>query len=615
MNKLVVTSVLSFYLLLAACGGGSSGEKAPTAVVNNAPVIDMASTQRFKAGQAVDFNINVSDPDGDSVTVVWQADNAEVNFSTTTGTSTKVSFPESALELVVKISVTATDSKDKSTVKTITVTLEPSITSNLAPIISLPEIEEAKGGQSVVLVASVQDPEGDAFSIEWHANNSAVIFSDQQSLTPTLILPEVTSITNIIITLTATDSQNNSSEKTLLLTIVPNGTEPAPNVQFELAERFETSSGEVTRLTAKFTSNVETTAINWNLSNLGGVNASEENSIVNGITTTTVTFTAPSVTVAKEFAIALNVTTASGVKFSADSHVFVAVDNAMSLEVVLAESYMVDEDSTLSITPEVNHSHAIDSYLWQWSSDQAITLSTPTNKVLSLAVPKIDADVTGQLSLTVTMGSLSKTVVADLTIKNEQVTSDVDVTASRFIVVQGQTINLAVVTDNFQQITAWSWENINLQGENIKESKTGYEITAPEVEGQKTMSVVYRATLSDGSTVQEVGNFTVLSKSMARSSIDVEVASVPVIKSNEETILEFPFIDRHGLVDSLSLNTETTFNHFDKAEVSLVDGKVILVLAIGDFSLPVNHPDYISVIVKFGVHEIPFVIQLSMVNG
>ena len=114
--------------------------------------------------------------------------------------------------------------------------------------------------------------------------------------------------------------------------------------------------------------------------------------------------------------------------------------------------------------------------------------------------------------------------------------------------------------------------------------------------------------------MQEVGNFTVLSKSMARSSIDMEVLTVPPVKSNEETVIDFPFTDRHGLVDSLSLNTDTTFNSFDKAEVALVDGKVRLVLAIGDFDLPVDHSDYITVMVKFGVHEIPFVIQLSMIS-
>ncbi len=615
MNKLALTSALVFCLLLAACGGGSSGGKASTVeVVNNAPVIDMTSTQRITAGQVVDFSVGVSDPDGDSVTVVWQADNAEVTFSTTTDTSTKVSFPDSSIEQVIKISVTATDSKGKSSVKTMTVTLEPSIASNLAPTISLPGAQEARGGQSIVLVATVQDPEGDIVSIEWRANNNALVFSDPQSLTPTLMLPEVTSVTIITITLIATDSHNNSSEKTLILTIVPSDTEPTPNVQFELAERFETTSGDVTRLTAQFTSNVETTAITWNLSSFDDVDASEENSSVNGVTTTTVTFTAPSLTVAKEYAISLDIMTVSGVKFSADSRVFVAVDNAMSLEVVLAETYAVDEESTLTITPEINNSHAIDSYLWQWFSDQEITLSTPTNKVLSLIAPDVDADIAGQLSLTVTMGTLSKTVMADLTIKNDLAPSDVNVTASKYTVVQGQTIELTVGTDNFQQITSWSWENINLQGENIQESKTGYEITAPQVEGQKTMSVIYRATLSDGSTVQEVGNFTVLSKSMARSSIDMEVLTVPPVKSNEETVIDFPFTDRHGLVDSLSLNTDTTFNSFDKAEVALVDGKVRLVLAIGDFDLPVDHSDYITVMVKFGVHEIPFVIQLSMIS-
>jgi hypothetical protein len=613
MNKLVLMSLLCFCILLTACGGGSDSDKGGvTVAVNNAPIIDIASTQRLTAGQSVTFTADISDPDGDAITVAWQADNVDVSFSTTTGTSTTISFPDVTTEQVREITITATDSKGKSTKKIIIVTLGASILSNEAPIISLPENQEAKGGDSIVLVATVQDPQDDNVTVEWRSANNTIVFSDTHSLTPTLTLPEVTSTTTIIITLIATDSQNNSSEKTLLLTIIPSDGEPAPSVQFELTDRFETSSGEVTTLTAKFTSNVEITAINWDLSALGDVNASEENTPVNNVTTTNVNFTAPSLTVARAYAISLNVTTLSGAKLSADSQVFVAVDNVMTLDISLAESYVVDESSTISITPEITHSHAISSYLWQWSSDQEITLSTPTSKILSLSTPSVDADITGQLSFTVTTGTLTKTLVTDLTIKNEPVTSEVDVVVSRLVAVEGQTIKLSVITDNFEQITAWSWENLNVQGVNIKESKTGYEITAPLVQGQQNMSIVYRATLSDNTTIQKVANVTILSKSMARSSIDIKVASVPVIKSNVETVVEFPFSDSHGLVDSLSLDTNNTFNSFEKAEVSLVGGKVVLVLKIGDFSLPVDHSDYVSILVKLGAHEIPFVIELAM---
>jgi len=615
MNKLVLMGLLCFCILLAACGGGSGSDKGGiTVAVNNAPIIDITTTQRFTAGQSVAFNAGVSDPDGDAITVTWQADNVDVNFSTTTGTSTTISFPDVTTEQVRKITITATDSKGKSTTKIITVTLAASIISNTAPIISLPEDQEVKGGESIVLVATVRDPQGDNVTVEWRSASNVIAFSDVHSLTPTLTLPEVTSTTTVIVTLTATDSENNSSEETLLLTIKPSDTEPTPNVQFELAERFETSSGEVANLTAKFTSNVEITAISWNLSAMGDLNTTEENSTVNNVTTTNVTFTAPSLTVAKAYAISLSVTTSSGAEFSADSQIFVAVDSVTTLDVSLAQSYVVAESSTLSITPEITNSHAISSYLWQWSSDQEITLSTPTSKVLSLSTPSIDADVTGQLSLTVTMGTLTKTVVTDLTIENDIVISEVDVIASRLVAVEGQTIKLSVITDNFSQIAAWSWESLNVQGVNIKESKTGYEMTVPQVQGQKNMSVVYRATLIDDTTVQEVGNFTVFSKSMARSSIDIEVATAPVIKSNVETVIDFPFSDRHGLVDSISLNTDNTFNNFDEAEVSLVNDKVRLVLKIGDFALPADHADYITILVKFGVHEIPFIVQLAMVN-
>lgn len=614
MNKLVFIGIFCISILLAACGGSSDSKTTTQVVSNNAPTITIATTQRFTAGQTIDFSAEVSDPDGDSITVTWQADNDHISFSNTTGPATTISFPDVDSEQIIKITITATDSKGKSTSKTITVTLEASIAANLAPIISLPATLQAKGGESIVLVATVQDPQGDDVTVAWQSTNSAVIFSDTTSLTPTLTLPDVTSPETVLIKLIATDSQSNQSEKTLTLSIIPGDGAPEPSVQFELAERFETASGDVTTLTANITSNVEITTIDWNLTTLGSVDASVDNNTVDNVTTTEVTFTAPSLAVANEHTISLKVTTASGHEFSANSRVFVAASSEASLEVNLAESYLLEENSTLSITPEIIHSHAISTYQWQWLSTQEVTLITPESEILSLSAPNVDGDITGQLSLTVTMGALSKTVVTEVTIKNKPVVGEIDVVASRLVVVQGQTIKLSVITDNFEQITSWSWESLNVEGLDIKESKAGYEMTAPQVTGQQTMSVVYRATLSDGSTIQEIGNFTVLSEAMARSSIDIEITTVPVIKSHVETVIEFPFIDRHELVDSISLNTANTFNSFEKSAVSLAEGKVQLILKVSDLALPANHTDYISINVKFGVHELPFIVELAMIN-
>lgn len=614
MNKLVFIGIFCISILLAACGGSSDSKTTTQVVSNNAPTITIATTQRFTAGQTIDFSAEVSDPDGDSITVTWQADNDHISFSNTTGPATTISFPDVDSEQIIKITITATDSKGKSTSKTITVTLEASIAANLAPIISLPATLQAKGGESIVLVATVQDPQGDDVTVAWQSTNSAVIFSDTTSLTPTLTLPDVTSPETVLIKLIATDSQSNQSEKTLTLSIIPGDGAPEPSVQFELAERFETASGDVTTLTANITSNVEITTIDWNLTTLGSVDASVDNNTVDNVTTTEVTFTAPSLAVANEHTISLKVTTASGHEFSANSRVFIAASSEASLEVNLAESYLLEENSTLSITPEVIHSHAISTYQWQWLSTQEMTLITPESEILSLSAPNVDGDITGQLSLTVTMGALSKTVVTEVTIKNKPVVGEIDVVASRLVVVQGQTIKLSVITDNFEQITSWSWESLNVEGLDIKESKAGYEMTAPQVTGQQTMSVVYRATLSDGSTIQEIGNFTVLSEAMARSSIDIEITTVPVIKSHVETVIEFPFIDRHELVDSISLNTANTFNSFEKSAVSLAEGKVQLILKVSDLALPANHTDYISINVKFGVHELPFIVELAMIN-
>jgi hypothetical protein len=491
------------------------------------------------------------------------------------------------------------------------VTVIANALTKVAPVITMATAIEAKANESIVLIATVHDPENDNVNVEWHSENSNIVFSDKNNLTTSVALPDVVSTLTTQIILTATDSQLNTTQKSLVLTINPQDAEPSPTVYIELVERIDAISGNVITFNARLISTTEIKAVDWNLTSLNSSNISIENSNEGNVTTSTVTVTAPTVATLTEFPISLTVTTLDDSTFTDNSKIFIAVDNTQSLSVSLPASSEVIENATLSITPTIENSQAIDSYQWRWISDHPLTLLTPTNKVLDLLAPEVDVDIQGQLELTVNMAGLSKIATMDLLIKNSEEGSTVNVTASKLVVVKGQRVTLNVLTDNFEQIKSWSWDTSGLQGVNITKNKSSFEVTAPEVFGQQHMGVTYRATLSDNSEVLKVANITVLSQREGRSSFEFEMPETsPVIINNIENTVTLTFTDRLGLVDSISLDIESSFNSFTKAEMTRTGDIINLVLLATDITF--SHTDFIWLNINYGDYTYPLPIKLDM---
>lgn len=598
--------VLSLALLIA-CGSSSSN---PDVKENNPPVITTQTTHNIQSGGSFSLTATVSDPEHDSFKINWNADNSNVTFSNNDQLTTLVTFPETNVDLLVILKIVATDNQGLSSEKDITVYVGASTNENKAPFITLSSDLEAVGGQNVILIANVQDPEGDAVSVEWSSNNNDIAFSDKQSLTTTTTLPYVTEEVKTTIIITAIDEYQNKSQKKLYLTIKPNGSEPEPTVNIELFERFDTVSGEVTNINARLISNVELNSVLWDISSLNVTDGSVENTSQDRITLSQVTFTAPEVNELTKFLIRIRAQSINGKEFYAEANVFVAVDNTKRLKVNLSETFEVSEGASTSITPIIESSHVIDSYQWRWLSNQPLTLLTPTNKVLSLSAPTVDNDIIGQLELTVVMGNISKTVTTELTIKDQQEISDVNVIASKLILVKGQDVTLSVITDNFDQIKSWSWEVSGVVGSDRNESKNHFEITAPEVNSQQNMEIIYRATLIDNSEVMKIANVTILSKSNGRSSFTFHAGDIPIIFNDIEKSFTVTFIDPHGLVDTISLDQSLTSNTFDIAEITRSSKQVNFRLKTS--SVIFNHIDFMYLKVKYGDYQFDYPIQLDM---
>jgi hypothetical protein len=609
MNKLYLFVSLFCVALLSACGGSSSDEKV-VLTVNKAPTITLESTLITNSGASVNLSAIISDPEGDKVSITWQADNQEVAFNNPNESSTLITFPITNIDLVVVITIVVKDSAGNSSQKSVTADIKAGTPSNEAPIINMPVDQTVVAGQSIILIASVQDPQGDDISVEWYSENTDIVFTDKNNLTTSLELPDVTNTIIAAITLKATDIEHNSSEKTLQLIITPNDDESAATVYIDLVDRFNTLSGDTIGISARLTSNVELESILWNISSLNVDDASIENVTQGGITESTITFTAPQVNQLTEFPVKIRAKTVTNKVFIAETIVFVAVDNTDTLEVTLPDAITIEESASASITPTIESSQAVDSFQWRWLSEQPLTLLTPNSEILNISSPAVDSDINGQLELTVVMGNISKTATTELTIKNQEIVSDVNVTATKLVAVEGQTITLNVITDNFEQIKQWSWEALNTQGNNVSESNKHFEVTAPQVSGQQTMSVVYRAKLIDDSEVMKIANITVLSETTARRTFNFDSGETPVISNGIEKTYTLSFTDPHNLVDALALDQSLTINTFDKAELTRDGTQIKLVLVTS--SINSDHFDSMLLNVFYGDHMEQYPIQLKM---
>lgn len=609
MSNYLLFICLLLTVCLAACSGSS--EKSAPVEVNRAPVIVANTSQIVTSGETVTLEVNVSDPDGDAVDISWQSDNENVSFSTKEGSSVDVSFPTSSVEQVIVISVVAKDSQGNTSQQTITVTLQAGAQASQAPVISMASSQQARGGESIVIIANVQDPQGDNVVIEWSADVE-IAFSDKNVLSPTVTVPDVASTRVVLLSLSATDSANHRSEKTLELTIIPADDNEEPTVYIELLEQFDTLSGDTTVLNARLTSNVTLDSIAWDLTSLMVSDAITEIITTNNITTMSATFTAPIVTELTKFPISVIAITENDTQFTSNSQVYVSAESSQSLEVSLPSNIEITEDSTTSITPTIESSHSIDSYQWQWTSEQELELLTPKNEILSVSAPRVDTDVSGQLSLTVTMGQLSKTVSTELTIKNDITLSEMNYTISRLVAVKGQAITFNVITEDYEQIKEWSWDTSGVQGAKVSDSKQHFEVIAPGVSGQQTLSIIYRAKLVDNSEVLKTANVTILSEAIARTSLSLDTSTEIVVREGIETQVNLIFSDRHGLVDAMSLDTTNTSNTFDVAEVIRTDNGIQLRLQVDNFIFDFEHTDYLFLNVNYGDYQLPFFIKVKM---
>lgn len=221
--KLLIVILAS--LSLIACGGGSSSKSTDSGVLvvekNHQPIIDLVDTKTIASGEPLTLAPKVTDPDGHTLTYRWRASTDNVSIDTPSSASTIINFPKDNEDKSYSIELIATDEKGMTSSKIMKVLVKGSQSINQSPMIELVSTKLVQSGATTIFSPTVNDPDNDMMTYVWTSNDDSVIFSNASSLLSTVTFAPVNIEQTVVITLTATDSHDNSSAHNISVTIVP----------------------------------------------------------------------------------------------------------------------------------------------------------------------------------------------------------------------------------------------------------------------------------------------------------------------------------------------------------------------------------------------------------
>ncbi|MCB9437887.1 MAG: hypothetical protein H6673_13000 [Anaerolineales bacterium] len=171
---------------------GSSISSLLTVIVNEPPlpnqnpVIATIPNQTATVGERLDIGLNISDPDGGTITFSPVAENTGVATTGVLNTTTLWVFGVS--EGTTTITVSVGDGQGGSTSTSFAVTVEPAVIPNQPPVIPAVDSQAVEVGQSVLVTIDPIDPDGDpltVFASSDAANIATVFQSSEKELTVT----------------------------------------------------------------------------------------------------------------------------------------------------------------------------------------------------------------------------------------------------------------------------------------------------------------------------------------------------------------------------------------------------------------------------------------------
>jgi hypothetical protein len=276
--------------------------------VNMPPAAVAGNEQTVMIGELVTLDGTQStDPESDPLSYRWEQTGGALNVTLSSATAARPTFtaPSVASATTLVFRLTVSDGKNTSVAST-AVTIQAPSSQNRPPVASVVAPPNAQAGSQVSLDGSGStDPDGDSLTFKWtQTGGPTVALSSATAAQVQFAAPTVTADTALSFRLDINDGQGHSASANATVTIVPVSSNNPPVANAGSAQTV--SAGAMVTLTGSAT-DPDGDALTYRWAQTAGPTVA-----LNGATTATVKFTAPTVSVPTAFTFSLTATDSHG---------------------------------------------------------------------------------------------------------------------------------------------------------------------------------------------------------------------------------------------------------------------------------------------------------------
>lgn len=313
MPRVLLAASLAL-LVLAACEGkgssvGTDPGTDPGVSENKPPVANAGNEQTVTAGASVTLDASgSSDPENDVLSFTWTQTGGDAQAQLQNASSARATFtaPSVTSPTTLVFRVVVFDGHTEVAAST-AVTVQPVASNNQPPVASIVLSSSAQAGSTVTLDGTASsDPDNDSLTYVWtQTAGPSVVLSATDAAQVTFTAPDVTADTVLTFRLSVDDGHGANNATTSSITILPASSNQAPVANAGSAQTV-TAGANVT-LQGSATDPDGDTIASYQWTKVSGPSIA-----LNGATTATATFTAPSVTATTTLTFSLVVTDSKG---------------------------------------------------------------------------------------------------------------------------------------------------------------------------------------------------------------------------------------------------------------------------------------------------------------
>jgi hypothetical protein len=370
--------LMSFQVTGYASGSGWANDIALVKVLpsNNSPVADAGKDQHVPVNALVKLEGTGTDPDGDNLRYAWnQKSGLPIELYERSPSSVYFFSPSVRAAEPLVFEFTVTDNHGNSDTDQAAVT----ITSvNSPPSVFAGPDKRVKGGDTVTVIGSAIDVDGDSLVTEWKQIFGNAINFDKSSLKLSFTAPEVgaSSSKRLAFELTATDPYGLRNSDQIIVFVTPDNSAPRVSAGADMTVDENTISN-----LKCIASDSDGDSLNYSWSTSSNVEIEQSSNPQTSVTI-------PSVV--RDSTVIMTCTVTDGTNFSSDS-MNILIKNTLSLDIVsdAGPDMVVNENIEASLDGSKSFDNENQKLYYEWTqiSGEKVMLSSSTSVTTSFTSP------------------------------------------------------------------------------------------------------------------------------------------------------------------------------------------------------------------------------------